>query len=211
MAWLELISHWSFAPLASVALAHATAIASSSPFLWYVTRTMGVAAYVALSLSVILGMLRTVARKASERVSWVVDELHQFIATLSGVAVLGHLLALKFDDFLPFSFFQLILPFGETYKAFATALGVFALYGMVALLFSSWLRRRMRYSWWRVIHYLSFVTFGVVTAHGWLVGSDSGEPWMRAIYASATSAILFLILVRFFVGAPSVSASSSAS
>jgi predicted ferric reductase len=172
---------------------------------------MGVAAYVALSLSVILGMLRTVARKASERISWVVDELHQFIATLTGFLVLGHLLALKFDDFLPFSLGNLLLPFAEPYKPFATALGVLAFYGLVALLVSSWLRRRMRYSWWRAIHYVSFLTFLVVTAHGWLVGSDSGEPWMRAVYAGATSAVLFLILVRFFVGAPNVSTSSSAS
>ena len=204
MAWLEPISHWSFA---SLALAHA----SSSPFLWYVTRTMGVAAYVALSLSVILGMLRTVARKASERISWVVDELHQFIATLTGLLVLGHLLALKFDSFLPFSLLNLLLPFSEPYRPFAVALGVLALYGMILLLISSWLRRRIRYSWWRAIHYLSFLTFLAVTAHGWLAGSDSGEPWMRAIYAGATSAVLFLILVRFFVGAPSVSAGSSAS
>jgi methionine sulfoxide reductase heme-binding subunit len=204
MAWLEPISHWS---LAELTLAHA----SSSPFLWYVTRAMGVAAYVALSFSVILGMLRAVARKASERISWVVDELHQFIATLTGFLVLGHLLALKFDSFLPFSLFNLLLPFNEPYKQPGTAFGVLALYGMVLLLLSSWLRRRIRYSWWRAIHYISFLTFLAVTAHGWLAGSDAGEPWMRAVYAGATSAVLFLILVRFFVGAPSVSTSSSAS
>jgi methionine sulfoxide reductase heme-binding subunit len=211
MAWLEPISHWSIGTLASLRLAHAVAVASSSPFLWYVTRTMGVAAYVALSLSVILGMLRTVARKASERVSWVVDELHQFIATLTGFLVLGHLLALYFDSFLPFSLINLLFPLGEPYKQPGTAFGVLALYGLALVLLSSWLRRRIRYSWWRAIHYVSFLTFLVVTAHGWLTGSDSGEPWMRAIYAGATSAVLFLILVRFFVGAPSVSTSSSAS
>jgi methionine sulfoxide reductase heme-binding subunit len=189
----------------------AAASATVSPVLWYLTRTMGVSAYVALSFSVILGMLRSVARKSSERISWVVDELHQFVATLSGLLVAGHLITLALDPFLPFSIINLLLPVNEPFKPSAVAFGIFGLYSMVLLLVSSWLRRRMRYSWWRGIHYVSFFAFAMVTLHGWFAGSDSGEPWMRAIYAFATSAVLFLLLVRFFVGgAPSVSPSSRA-
>ena len=177
---------------------------------WYLTRAMAVSAYLALSFSVILGMLRSVARKASERVSWVVDELHQFIATLAGLFVLGHLVTLKLDSFMPFSLINLLLPVAEPYQPLATAFGVFGLYAMVLLLASSWLRRRIRYSWWRGIHYISFVAFALVTIHGWLAGSDSTEPWMRAIYAASAASVTFLILVRLFVGAPPVSASSRA-
>jgi methionine sulfoxide reductase heme-binding subunit len=190
----------------------ASASATVSPFLWYVTRTMGVSAYVALSFSVILGMLRSVARKSSERISWIVDELHQFVATVAGVFVAGHLLVLLFDPFLPFAFINLLLPINEPYKPTGVAYGIFGFYAVVVLLVSSWLRRRMRYSWWRGIHYVSFFAFAMVTLHGWFTGSDSGEPWMRAIYAFATASVLFLTLVRFFVGgAPSVSSSSRAS
>src|SRR5215467_10683183 len=113
---------------------------------WYLTRAMAVSAYLALSFSVILGMLRAVARKASERLSWVVDELHQFIATLAGVFVAGHLVTLKLDPFMPFSLVNLLLPVAEPYKPTAVAFGVFCLYATVLLLLSSWLRRRIRYS-----------------------------------------------------------------
>jgi len=184
--------------------------ATTSPVLWYLTRTMGVSAYVALSFSVILGMLRSVARKSAERISWVVDELHQFVATLAGLLVAGHLLTLALDPFMPFTIINLLLPINEPYSPTAVAFGIFGLYSMVLLLVSSWLRKRMRYSWWRGVHFVSFLAFAMVTLHGWFAGSDSGEPWMRAIYAFATSAVLFLILVRFFVGAPSVSPSSRA-
>ncbi len=184
-------------------LAAGKAVAQASPTLWYLTRAMAVSSYVALTLSVLLGTLRAIARKASERLSWVVDELHQFIATLAGVLIVGHLLTLLLDPFLPFSLLNLLLPLDEPYRPTAVVIGVFSFYGMALLLLTSWLRRRLRYSWWRAIHYLSFVTFALVTAHGWLAGGDSGEPWMRAIYAGAASAIAFLILVRFFVGAPS--------
>jgi predicted ferric reductase len=185
------------------------ALATSSPVLWYLTRTMGVSAYVALSFSVILGMLRAVARKSSERITWVVDELHQFVATLAGLLIVGHLVALLLDPFMPFSIVNLLLPINETYSPTAVAFGIFAFYSIVLLLVSSWLRKRMRYSLWRFIHYVSFFAFVMVTLHGWFAGSDSGEPWMRAIYAGASTIVIFLVLVRFFVGAPTGAAASS--
>src|SRR5579859_4962017 len=64
---------------------------------WYLTRTTAVAAYLALTCSVFLGIMRTIASSAGERVSWVVDELHAFIATLAVVLVVGHLISLSLD------------------------------------------------------------------------------------------------------------------
>lgn len=184
--------------------------AAPSPMLWYVTRTMGVSAYVALTLSVALGMLRTIARSAHERLSWVIDELHQFIALLAGLLLLGHLVALALDPFLPFSVINLLLPVAEPYRPFAVALGVLSLYGMVILLFSSWLRRHMPYRAWRLLHYASFITFVLVTVHGWQAGSDTGEPWMRAVYGFSAAAVAFLTLARMLVGLSASGASASA-
>lgn len=186
------------------------AAAAPSPTLWYVTRALGVSAYVALTLSVGLGMLRTIARNARERLSWVVDELHQFIALLAGLLVLGHLVALALDPFLPFSVTNLLLPVAEPYRPLAVSLGVFSMYGMVILLFSSWLRRRMSYRAWRLLHFVSFATFILVTAHGWLAGSDTSEPWMRAVYGFSAASVAFLTLARMLVGLSATSASASA-
>lgn len=177
----------------------------ASPTLWYVTRATAMAAYLTLSLSVMLGMLRTVARQARERVSWMVDELHQVTATLAIVLVAAHLITLLLDPFLPFSVINLLLPLNEPYRPLAVQLGVGALYTMALVLFSSWLRRRIRYKLWRGIHYLSLVAFALATAHGLLAGSDTGEPWMRAVYAAAAAAVAFLTLVRVFAGAPAAS------
>jgi sulfoxide reductase heme-binding subunit YedZ len=185
---------------ASAITTHVALASAPSPTLWYVTRAAGVAAYIALSLSVALGMLRTIARNARERLSWVVDELHQFVATLAGVLLLGHLVALALDPFLPFSITNLLLPVAEPYRPLAVNLGVFSLYCMVVLLLSSWIRRRLPYKMWRGLHYVSFVLFVLVTAHGWLAGSDSGEPWMRAVYGFATAAVGFMTLARLLVG-----------
>ncbi len=183
-------------------LASAARAAQAGPTLWYLTRATAVAAYIALTLSVILGMLRTVGRQASERVSWVVDELHQVMAMLAGVLVVAHLLSILFDSYIPFSLGDLLLPFSEPYREPYTRLGVFAMYGMALVLFSTWLRRRISYRLWRSIHYVSLVAFALATAHGIFTGSDVDEPWMRAVYGASAAIVAFLVLVRLFAGAP---------
>jgi predicted ferric reductase len=189
----------------SAGMLHVVAAAAPSPTLWYVTRTMAVSSYIALTFSVVLGMVRSIARTSKEGISWVADELHQFVATLAGLLVVGHLVSLLLDPFLPFSWTNLLLPLDEPYRPTAVILGVFALYAMAVTLVSSWLRRRMPYAFWRSLHYLSFVAFVLVTLHGIQAGSDAQEPWMRAIYAFSAGAVGYLMLMRVYALRPRVS------
>lgn len=170
--------------------------ASASPMMWYLTRTLAVAAYISLTASVLIGALRSVATQARERVSWIVDELHQFVAALATLLVLGHLTTLLLDPYLPFSLNNVLLPLSEPYRPFAVILGILAFYVMVALLLTSWFRSFMPYRMWRIVHYLSFVAFVLVTVHGLLAGSDAGESWMRGIYAGASAGFGFVVLFR---------------
>ncbi len=125
-------------------LAH-QASSTSDPFFWYVTRTMAVGAYIALTLAVMLGLLKSIGRAVGERVSWRVDELHTFVSVLAGVLVAGHLISLLLDPFLPFSITNLLIPGNQPFKPFAVNIGVFAFYSMVTLLLSSYLKPRISY------------------------------------------------------------------
>ncbi len=170
-----------------------------SPTMWYLTRATAVAAYVLLSCAVTLGLLQSLGRIARERLSWVTDELHQFIASMALLLVAGHLTTLLLDPFLPFTLANLFVPAHEPYRSSAVNVGVMALYLMVVVLGSSWLRQRIPHSLWRAIHYLGILLFVLVTIHGWLAGSDASEPWMRAIYGGSTAAVVFLVLMRLTV------------
>jgi sulfoxide reductase heme-binding subunit YedZ len=174
--------------------------AQDEPLLWYLTRTFAVASYIALTLSVLLGMLRAIARTSGERLSWVVDELHSFAASLTGGLIAGHLISLKLDPFIPFTFANLLIPGDQPYRPLASNLGVFAFYTMAVVLVTSWIRALLPYRFWRVLHVFSFVAFGLVTAHGLLAGSDASEPWQRALYGMAVGAVGFLTLLRLFGG-----------
>ena len=170
--------------------------AHGNPTLWYVTRAAAVSSYVLLTLTVALGILRTLARDLRVRVSWALDELHQFLALLAGAFVALHLIALLFDPVVPFGLINLLLPIAEPYQPFAVDLGVLGFYALLIVLISSWLRRRMAYRVWRVLHYTSFVVFFLVTLHGLLAGSDAAEPWMRALYIGSAAAVVFLVVMR---------------
>lgn len=194
------------------AATQSTASASTaSPALWYITRAAAVCAYLLLTITVGLGMMRSLARDLAIRAGWALDDIHQFVALLTGAFVLLHLATLILDPYIPFSLANILLPFAQPYRQLATDLGVLGLYTLVIVLVSSWLRRRMSYGVWRGIHYVSFATFFVVTLHGLLAGADAGTPWMHAVYIGAAAAILFLVFVRILAPAEDKNASSSQS
>lgn len=180
-------------------LAHAATLAAG-PTMGYATRALGVAAYVALAFSVAVGSLRALPRRPFARHTWVVDELHQFVASLAVLLVVGHLAALLLDSSRHYTLVNLVFPLTEPGHLAAGRLGVVGLYAIAVTILSSWLRRRLNYGFWRGLHYASFVAFVAVTLHGLLAGSDTGEPWMRAIYAASAAIVVLLVVARLVEG-----------
>jgi predicted ferric reductase len=170
--------------------------------MWYTTRAAAVCAYIALTLTCLLGMVRTLMRTSRFRRTWLIEEIHQYVADAAVIFVAVHLTALLLDPLIPFAPVNLLVPIGEPYRPLAVALGVFALYAVALVMASSWLRRRVPYPLWRKLHYGSFVAFWLVTWHGLLAGSDAGESWMRLVYIACAVAIGGGMLLRAFWPAP---------
>jgi DMSO/TMAO reductase YedYZ heme-binding membrane subunit len=187
----------------SVAIAARAAV---DPTLWYFTRAAAVAAYVFLTLTVTLGLLRSmlrIGRARSPWLFWLSDETHQFLALLTTGFVAIHLLALLFDPLIPFSLTNLLVPLNEPYRPVAAGLGVLSLYGLGLVLLTSWGRKRLSHGVWRTLHFLSFPAFALVTLHGVLAGTDTSQPWMLLLYLAAGALFAFLIILRFLVMASS--------
>lgn len=195
------LSTLAFVSLAVVAALHTSAAASATtanPFFWYVTRAAAVSAYIFLTATVVLGLVRSLGRVTRVRLSWIMDEAHQYLALLTAALVAVHLLSLLLDPLIPFSMLNMLVPLSQPYRPLAVDLGVLSLYGLVVVLASSWLRRRIKYTTWRKLHYTSFAVFLLVTLHGIFAGSDAGQPWMIRVYEIAAGAVILLVLVRIF-------------
>ena len=164
--------------------------------MWILLRAAGIGAYVALWLSVAWGLVATtgVVKKRVSKPS--ANAFHGFVAT-TGLVLLGvHLALLLFDRYMPFTMPDVLIPMRSTFRPWAIAAGIVAMYGMVLVIVSSWSRSRLRSRLWRAIHLVSVPAFVMALLHGVFAGTDTERPWMFVLYAATGVITFFLVVVR---------------
>ena len=170
---------------------------TANPAIWYAARASGVAAYVALSLVVSLGL--TLGGKAQNR-RWPrfsVEEIHRFGGLLVGSLIGIHVLTIAADSFLPFSLTQLLVPFTSRYRPLWTGLGIAAAELLLALAITNHYRRRLPYGFWRKAHYLNFAVWTLASLHGLMAGTDRGTAWLAILYGVSVATVVMLLVWRF--------------
>jgi sulfoxide reductase heme-binding subunit YedZ len=165
---------------------------------WYLARATGFVAWGLATASVITGLLLS-TRLATGRPSpaWTLD-LHRFLGGTTVIATGLHLAGLVGDNYIHFGTADILIPFASSWKPGAVALGVVALYLLLAVQGSSMLMRHLPRRLWRAVHLTSFVVFWTSTFHLQLAGSDAANPVARWTVSLAMTAVVFLTLVRVF-------------
>jgi predicted ferric reductase len=162
---------------------------------WYVARSGGIIAWTLAALAVIGGLqisTRLVRRPAP---AWMLD-VHQFVGALA-LAFLGvHILGLAVDRFIGFGPGDFLVPFVSSYKPAAVALGVLAMYLLLAVWVTSLLMRRMPRRVWHAVHFSSYVIFVVATVHGITAGTDRHNAVFQWACLVSAGAVLMMTLVR---------------
>jgi methionine sulfoxide reductase heme-binding subunit len=164
--------------------------------IWYFARSSGIVAYALLSASVVIGILMA----GKTQFSWprfAVEEVHRFLAILTGVFIVLHGATLLLDSVVPTSLAQELVPFASGYRPFAVGLGVMAAELTAAVAISNRLRRQLPQQVWRRIHYLTLGIWLLATGHGLLAGTDRFDPWFAALAGAAISSTLMAAYVRF--------------
>lgn len=150
---------------------------------WLLARATGYAAFAALSLDTLAGLL--VSTRAGGR--WVARatlvELHGWLSPIALALALGHALVLLADRYVRFDLIDVVVPFASPYRPLAVGLGIIAAYCAIVVHASFGLRRRIGTRLWRRLHYLSFGAFGAAAVHAVLAGTDASRPWSIAILA----------------------------
>jgi len=163
---------------------------------WIILRAAGIGSYIALWLAVDWGLISTTSL-VTKRVSKPTSILFHGVVASAGLALLViHLGGLLVDKFMPFGPLDLLIPMRAGYRTLAVTFGVLAMYGMVLVLVTSWIRKRLGTKVWRAIHLLAIPIFTLALAHGVFAGTDSSRPWMFAIYVMTGLSTLFLLIVR---------------
>lgn len=170
--------------------------ASVNMLYWRLNRAAGFTAYVLLAASVLLGFTSAGAFWDRWGLRRVMNVTHQYMSLLMLPFLLLHLWGVWMDTDVPFTLAQVLLPFVAAYRPVATGLGVMALYLWVCMVLTSYLRERIGLRVWRALHTLYLPLFLLTTLHGLLDGTDTTQPWAKAVYMLASAVFVLLLIWR---------------
>jgi predicted ferric reductase len=149
-------------------------VIASVALTWLVARSAGIVAWGLLVASMTWGLLvatRALGRRPSP--AWMLA-MHRFLGTLAVVFTSVHVLAIVLDSFVTFPLVGALMPLASPYKRLPVALGVVAMYLLLAVYLTSLVRARLPKRTWRSIHLMSYALFAVATLHGLSAGTDTG-------------------------------------
>jgi len=167
---------------------------------WFMSRGSAMVGFILLWMSMALGLVITnkIARV------WpggpTAFELHEYVSLLGMGFVLFHALILMGDHYINYNLAQVLLPFAsQNYRPFWVGLGQLGLYTWAIVNGSFYMRRQIGTRTWRLIHFVSFVTFALAMVHGLASGADSNTVWGMSMYWITGGSLLFLLMYRILV------------
>jgi DMSO/TMAO reductase YedYZ heme-binding membrane subunit len=168
---------------------------AEDPFL-HLSRVAGLTAYVLLWLNVCLGLGLKTSVSLPFLKRWRAVDLHQFTALLA-LAFLGlHIAVLVQLKQQPFSLPEVWIPVLRSVEA---TLGITALYLIILVIATSYLRRHLNLLAWRTVHALSMVSYVLAVAHALMAGPDGDASWARLLYWSTNSVLVALFARRVWL------------
>src|SRR5512141_3048714 len=166
--------------------------ANSIQFWWYLTRAAGLMGYFLIWLSTAWGIV-----VGSKILDGFVEraftyDFHEYLSWL-GLAFIGvHVTVLMADKYLPYSLWQVLIPFLSPYRPLWVGIGVIAFYLSLLVTITFYIKSKIGASTFRKIHYLSFIAYFVATLHGLYAGTDSVLPAANLLYKGTLLVTLFL-------------------
>ena len=171
-------------------------LAVTEKLAWYISRSSGIVAWIAVTASIIWGLAlssRLVRRRGVP--AWLLD-LHRFLGTLTIVFSLVHIGGLVADNYVYFGWSELFIPMSSDWRPGAVAWGIVAFYLVVAIQITSWLMRHMPRRIWHGIHLTSIPLFVMATLHGYQAGYDENNRLVRVLALVGVWLVVSLIIFR---------------
>ena len=169
----------------------------ASTTVWYAARAGGLISYVLVSASVLAGIMLAGKVRVPGLPRFAVEDVHRFLGLLAGLFIAIHIGSIALDTVVPFSLGQLVIPFTSSYRPLATGLGVVAVELLLAVAVTNRLRSRLPYKVWRRAHYATLAVWLLATFHGILSGTDRGQVWLLAVYATTVALVAGAAILRF--------------
>jgi len=164
---------------------------------WYLSRATAFVSFGMLWASMMLGVGITNKMSRLWPGSPAAFAMHEYFSLLGLGFAAFHALILLGDHYTHFSLLQLLLPFGTgNFKPLWVGLGQLGFYSWAIVLVSFYVRKQIGQKPWRVLHYISFLTYLGALVHGLYSGTDTGLTWVQGFYWLTGASFLFLLIAR---------------
>ena len=169
---------------------------------WYMSRSSGLVAYCLLTASTLWGLILS-TKIVKELIPAPLSlAMHNYLSWTAIGLSLFHAGVLLFDKYFTYTLTNLLVPFTGPYQPGWVGLGIISLYLLTLISASFSWRKWLGNKNWRRLHYLSFGAYIMVTIHGVMAGTDSGNFGMYLVYAGSGIAVFFLTIYRILTAAP---------
>jgi sulfoxide reductase heme-binding subunit YedZ len=142
-------------------------------FFWITSRAAGIAALLASTAAVALGLLMSTRLRRSADFK----PLHETLSLATMVALAVHALALLGDSYLHPSLADVTLPLVSGYMRLWTTLGIVAGWMMILLGLAYYVRGRIGPARWRSLHRFTALAWALALVHTLGEGTDAGAAW----------------------------------
>jgi sulfoxide reductase heme-binding subunit YedZ len=170
--------------------------------LWFLSRATGLVSLVLLTFTVVLGITASTRLATAGWPRFVTQGLHRNVSLFVVVLLGAHVAVVVVDDYVPIHPVDVIVPFQAAYRPIWLGLGVVAVDLLLALVVTSLLRQRLGYGTWRVIHWVSYLSWPMAVVHGLGTGSDPRRVWVTALTAGCGALVLVAVSWRIVAGWP---------
>ncbi|MEF2975820.1 ferric reductase-like transmembrane domain-containing protein [Subtercola sp. YIM 133946] len=158
--------------------------------LWAIGRGTGVVALVAITLSVLLGIVTRSGRPLPGLPRFSITLVHRNVSLVACVFLLIHIVSLFFDSFAQLTLLDIVVPFFGSFLPFWQGLGTVAVDLLVAVTVTALLRNRLGLRVFRAVHWLTYAMWPVALAHAIGNGTDGTSPWFLWLSAVCTALVL---------------------
>lgn len=163
---------------------------------WYATRLLALLSYLAITGSVVYGLLLSTGIVDAIAHRTVSFTLHQDLSGIGLGLAMVHAAVLMIDTSVPYTPLEVLVPFAGPYEPFWVGIGQLSLYLTAIVMLSFYARKRIGQKRWRTLHYVTFLAFLGATFHGLMAGTDSSAPWAFGMYLAAATTVVFLTVYR---------------
>ncbi len=189
---IVLVSGWMMAQNGAFGLA----LDADSKLSWHLVRSSGIVAYVLLTASTVWGLFISSQFVKDWSPGPVSLTMHSTISWMALLLGLAHGLLLMFDSYFTYTLGDIFVPFTGPYRPEAVGLGTLAFWLIILISLSFPLKKRLGHKNWKRLHYVSYIAFGLVSAHGLFAGTEGTHLGFQALVGVGVALVLILLGIR---------------